>query len=276
MSEVILVDITTLLGLLLGIGSMIASVFIEGGHLGALINTSGFVIVFGGTFGATLASYPQETVLSLPRLMALAFQGQDVKPERMIGLFVELATQARREGLLSLEERARSMEDEFLQKGLMLVVDGVDPEAIRGILQAENDAMAQRHREGYSMLEGMGGFAPTMGIIGTVMGLVHVLSSLDDPSGLGEAIAVAFIATLYGVFSANLLWLPIGSALRKRSEAEVFLRKVMTEGILAIQAGQNPHVVREHMEAFVAPKLREEAESAEQTMGQMQAEPGAA
>lgn len=269
-------DIGTLLGLLLGFGVLIASVFIEGGELTALLNVSGAIIVFGGTLGATMASFPQRTVMSLPKLIAMAFKGQPSRPEEMIDFFVDLATRARREGLLSLEEQAGSIEDPFLKKGIMLVVDGVDPKQVRAILHTDNTAMAQRHQEGYGMLEAMGGYAPTMGIIGTVMGLVHVLSSLEDPSGLGAAIAVAFIATLYGIMSANLMWLPIGSKLRKRSEAEVFSREVMTEGILAVQAGLSPHIVSEQLKAFVAPKLREQAEPAGEPVGQVQAEPEAA
>ncbi len=265
-------DITTLLGILLGFGAMIASVFIEGGELTALINISGAVIVFGGTLGATLTSHPMRTVKKLPKLIALAFKGQPDKPEELIDFFVDLASQARREGLLSLEERAQSIEDPFLKKGIMLVVDGVDPKMVREILHAEKNSMIHRHQEGYSMLEAMGGFAPTMGIIGTVMGLVHVLSSLEDPSQLGAAIAVAFIATLYGVMSANLVWLPLASKLKKRSEAEVFTREVMMEGILAIQAGHSPQIVGEHIRAFIEPKLRERQEAAGQPAGQMQPE----
>lgn len=269
-------DIGTLIGLVLGIGAMIVSVFMEGGELASLVQPSAAVIVFGGTFGATIASTPQHVVMSLPKLLAIAFQGGTAEPEEMVDFFADLAGRARREGLLSLEEQAANMEDHFLRKGIMLVVDGVDPEQVRSILHAENTAMARRHEEGYSMLEAMGGYAPTMGIIGTIMGLVHVLSSLEDPSGLGEAIAVAFIATLYGVFSANLVWLPIGAKLRKRSEEEMFLREVMTEGILAVQAGHNPHVVREHLQAFIAPESREPAELAGEPIGEMQVEPEAA
>lgn len=270
-------DITTALGLLLGIGAMIASVFIEGGELSSLVNESGAIIVFGGTFGATLASFPRQTFMSMPNLIAKAFTGEESSPEELVGFFRNLATRARREGLLSLEEEAENIEDNFLRKGIMLVVDGVDPKAVREILHTENKAMAQRHAEGYGMLDAMGGYAPTMGIIGTVMGLVHVLSSLEDPSGLGEAIAVAFIATLYGVFSANLIWLPIGSKLRKRSEEEEFMREVMTEGILAVQAGHSPHVITEKLEAFIAPKLRGRAEEiGGEPVGQMQTEPEAA
>lgn len=265
-------DITTLLGLLVGFGALIASVFIEGGELSALVNISGAVIIFGGTLGATLVSFPQRTVMKLPKLITLAFKGQDLSPEKLIDFFTELASQARREGLLSLEERAQAIEDPFLRKGIMLVVDGVDPSMVREILRAERESMAHRHQEGYSMLEAMGGYAPTMGIIGTVMGLVHVLSRLEDPSQLGAAIAVAFIATLYGVMTANLIWLPLASKLKKRSEAEMFLREIMTEGILAIQAGHSPQIVGEHIRAFIEPKLRERQESAAQPAGQMQPE----
>ncbi len=249
-------DIMTLVGLVLAFGSLIASVFLEEGKLESLWNISGFVIVFGGTFGATLISHPQQTVMLLPKLLMLAVMGKVEKPEHLVDFFVELANQARREGLLSLEEKARELTNPFLRKGIMLVVDGVDPKVVREILHTELKAMAHRHKQGYAMLEAMGGFAPTMGIIGTVMGLVNVLSNLSDPSKLGPAIAVAFIATFYGVATANLLWLPIANKLKQRSAEEVFVREVMIEGILAVQAGHNPHIVGEHLKSFVAPKTR--------------------
>lgn len=253
-------DIMTLLGLVLAFGSLIASVFMEEGKLESLISPSAFLIVFGGTFGATLVSHPQQTVILLPKLLMLAVMGKVETPDHLVEFFVELANKARREGLLSLEEKARELPDPFLRKGIMLVVDGVDPKIVREILHADTVAMTHRHKQGYGMLEAMGGFAPTMGIIGTVMGLINVLSNLTDPSKLGGAIAVAFVATLYGVASANLIWLPIGNKLKKRSEAEVFLHEIMVEGILAVQAGHNPHVVGEHLKAFVAPKVRNKLE----------------
>lgn len=269
-------DIMTLLGLLVGFGAILTAVVIEGGELQALVNVPGALIIFAGTFGATMVSFPQRTVIALPRLIALAFKGQTIKLEELVDFFIELATQARREGLLSLEERAQNIEDPFLKKGIMLVVDGVDPKLVREIMHAERESMAHRHQEGYGMLEAMGGYAPTLGVLGAVLGLIHALSSLEDPSGLGEAIATAFVATLYGVGVANLVWLPLASKLKTRSQAELFMRDVMLEGILAIQAGHNPQIVGEYIRAFIAPKLRERPETAGQPAGQMQAEPGTA
>ncbi|NOZ28601.1 MAG: flagellar motor protein [Chloroflexi bacterium] len=255
-------NIATILGLVIGFGALLASVVIEGGELVALLNVSGALIVFGGTFGAALVSFPLERVLVVPKLIARTLGGGGLEPERIVLQLVELADKARRQGLLSLEEEEGNITDPFMKKGIMLVVDGVDPAEVRHILETETHLMAERHAQGYSILEAMGGYAPTMGIIGTVMGLVHVLSNLEDPSELGAAIAVAFIATLYGVASANLVWLPLGSKLKESSAEEVLMRKIMTEGILAIQAGDNPHIVRQKLEAYLPPSIREKINQA--------------
>jgi chemotaxis protein MotA len=249
-------EISTGVGLALGFGALIISVFLEGGTPMALVNVSAAVIVFGGTFGATLVSFPMKRFLTLPGLIAQSFQSYKGDAQSLIELFVDLADQARREGLLSLEEAAGKIQDHFIRKGVMLVVDGVDPAVVRDILETDTHLVAQRHKDGYSMLAAMGGFAPTMGIIGTVMGLINVLSHLSDPENLGHSIAVAFIATLYGVASANLLWLPIGNKLRQKSEAELLAREVALEGVLAVQAGENPRIIREKLESFLAPKMR--------------------
>jgi chemotaxis protein MotA len=255
-------DPSTLIGVLLGLGALFLSVVMEKGDLTALIKPSAALIVFGGTLGASLASFPLATVIALPKLMMTAFLGKKIEgPEKLIPFFTELANRARKEGLLSLEEQARTLEDPFLRKGLMLVVDGVDPELVSDILKTENHQMTARHHQGIAILTAMAGYAPTMGIIGTVLGLVNVLTSLNDPSQLGEKIGVAFIATLYGVGSANLLWMPLATKLRKRSEAEAFGREVMIEGILAVQAGNNPYIVSELLMAFVAPKARKASET---------------
>lgn len=164
---------------------------------------------------------------------------------------VEMARRARRGGVLSLEEEAQAINDPFLKKGILLVVDGTDPELVRNVLDIDLAMTEKRHSSNYSALEAMGGYAPTMGIIGTVMGLVNVLAHLEDPSKLGSAIAVAFIATFYGVASANLLWLPLASKLKKRSEDEMVLRQMMLTGILSIQAGDSPRVVEDKLKSFL-------------------------
>jgi chemotaxis protein MotA len=250
------VEISTGLGLILGFGALIVSVYLEGGTPMSLLNISAAVIVLGGTFGATLISFPLKQFLALPGLIAKSFQASNNDVQTLIELFVQLADQARREGLLSLEEQANQIEDDFIKKGVMLIVDGVDPAVVRDILDTDTHLVSERHKAGYNMLQAMGGFAPTMGIIGTVMGLINVLSQLENPENLGHSIAVAFVATLYGVATANLLWLPIGNKLQGCSEGELMAREVVIEGVLAVQAGENPRIVREKLESFLAPKQR--------------------
>ena len=245
---------SSVIGMILGVGALAVAITMEGAELDRFLSESAALIVFGGTLGATLTSFPLDQVMKLPKLIVKAITGggSSMPPARAVELFVHLAEKARREGLLSLEEEAGKIDDPFVRKGMLLVVDGIDPEVVKDVLEVDLAAMAERHHLGYGMLEAMGGYAPTMGIIGTVMGLVHVLSSLEDPSGLGGAIAVAFIATLYGVASANLLWLPLGGKLKAQSKEEIALREVAMEGILAVQAGDNPRIVREKLEAFLA------------------------
>jgi chemotaxis protein MotA len=253
-------SITTILGLILGFGAIIMTTILEGSSLSSLINLPGAMIVFGGTFGATLGSFPMETVLSLPKLIVKAITGPKAKPLETVKFFVQLADKARKQGLLSLEEEETKISDPFMKKGIMLVVDGVDPEDVRHMLQLDSQQMSQRHAKGYAMLEAMGGYAPTMGILGAIMGLISALSHMEDPSSLAHSIAVAFVASLYGVASANLLWLPLGSKLKKDNEVELLSRNIMMEGILAVQAGDNPYIIQRKLETFLPPKMRAQLE----------------
>lgn len=253
-------EISTPIGLVLAFGSLLLSMILEGGNPTSLINVPAMVIVFGGTFGAALISFPLATFLRLPGLLGQSFQAYKGDPKSYIELFVNLADQARREGLLSLESEAEKIDDPFIKKGVMLVVDGIDPAVVREVLETDTHLVSQRHKGGYSMLEAMGGFAPTMGIIGTVLGLINVLSRLSNPDELGHSIAGAFIATLYGIASANLIWLPIGNKLKGKSGREIEVRELVIEGILSVQAGDNPRIVRDKLESFLAPKLRGESD----------------
>ncbi len=250
-------NIATILGLIVGIGAILASVVIEGGALRALINVPGALIVFGGTFGAALVSNPLERVLALPKLiMRTITGGSSHHAEALVSQLVNLADKARRQGLLSLEEEEEKIADPFLKKGIVLVVDGVDPAEVRHILETETHLMEERHAHGYNLLEAMGGYAPTMGVLGAVLGLINVLSHLEESSSVGEGIATAFVATMYGVGVANLVFLPLSGKLKGYSQEEVLMRKIMTEGILAIQAGDNPRIIREKLEAYLSPRLR--------------------
>lgn len=247
-------DLATVLGIVLGFGALIVAFVLEGGHLSSLIGITAYMIIFGGTFGATMTSYGLKDMLELPKLIMKAIKTPPDRRAVLVEEIVKLAEIARRDGLLALENQP--IEDPFLKKGVMLVVDGTDAELTEQILHADVEAMEQRHARGYGIFQTMGGFAPTMGIIGTVMGLVHVLSSLKDPESLGPAIAVAFLATLYGVATANLLWLPLYNKLKLRSKEEVTEKQLIIEGVLGIQAGENPRMLREKLLVHLPPQAR--------------------
>ncbi|HBV96570.1 MAG: flagellar motor protein MotA [Peptococcaceae bacterium BICA1-7] len=250
-------DLPLVLGLLLSLFSLVGGFLWEGGHAGSLLMPSAALIVFGGTFGATTVSFSISELKSVPKLFKIALFPKEQEPALVIDLIVSLADEARREGLLYLENRLDDINDQFLRKGVQLVVDGTDPELVRSIMEVELYAIEERHHVGSSIFEAAGGYAPTMGIIGTVMGLVHVLGNMSDPNSLGPAIAVAFLATLYGVGSANVLYLPMAAKLTNLSKKETNLRLLMIEGIVSLQAGYNPILIRERLSAFLNPSIRE-------------------
>lgn len=252
-------DRTTVTGLLLGLGALLLGFAAEGGHLAALLSPTAALIVFGGTFGAVVLSTPGEQLRQIPKALKIAFKPQTLDANETIDELVELSMVARREGVLALEDRVETNEDEFLRNGLRLVVDGVDSDLVRSILETELSFLEDRHEKAAQPFEAAGGYAPTMGIIGTVMGLVHVLGGLSNVDTLGPQIATAFIATLYGVASANVLYLPLAAKLKRRSKDEVIVRELMIEGVLSIQAGENPNILRHKLRAFLAPERRSAA-----------------
>ena len=257
-------DTGTIIGMGVAFFGLLGGAVVESGGftiLISLLNVPSFMIVVLGTFGATLIFYPLDRVKQLPQIIGLAFRAPASEERHIVNLFVRLSERARREGLLALENDASEIEDPFIKKGVLLVVDGTDPELVREVLEADVHAMSERHEGRFGMLEAMGAFAPTMGIIGTVMGLINVLSNLSEPETLGHSIAVAFIATLYGVGTANVLWLPLGGRLKQRHKEEVSVRNLAIEGVMAVQAGDNPRVVREKLEAFLPPAMRGEEEA---------------
>lgn len=250
-------DLATILGLLIAAIGIIGGFTIEGGSIGGLINIPGMMIVLVGTFGATMVAFPLAHILALPRIaMAAFFSKVQVHANHMAGELVAMADKARREGLLSLEEEAQTIDDAFARKGLMLMIDGTDPDALRAILEIDIDALSARHRENARIFEAAGGFSPTLGVLGAVMGLITVLSHLDKPEELGHGIATAFVATFYGVGFANVVVLPLAEKLEVRSQEERLVREMILEGILAIQSGDNPRIVREKLESFLAPGHR--------------------
>lgn len=249
-------DLATLIGLLIGLGGLIGGFLLEGGHGSMLIVETAAIIVFGGTFGAVIISFTSDELRYVPSAIKNVFTQKQVDYMTSLNKLVEIADKARREGLLSLESQLEDIDNEFFARGLQLVIDGTDPELTRNMLEMEIEAFEQNEMIGSDIFMVAGGYAPTMGIIGTVMGLIHVLSSISDPDMIAGAIAVAFLATLYGVASANVLWLPFGNKLKIKAEKEVLLMELILEGILSIQAGENPRVIREKLMTFLPPNVK--------------------
>jgi len=246
----------TAIGIGLAFGSLLMSSLMDGTSPASFINIPALMIILGGTAGVTLASVGMDSMKRIPSLYKLVFAAEPPDMRGQLDRLVVLADKARREGLLALDAQLSEIEDTFTRNALQLVVDGTDPEMVNTILEAEVDGMAARHHAGAAPFEKAGGFAPTMGIIGTVLGLVHVLQNLAAPSTLGPSISAAFLATLMGVGAANVIFLPIANRLKAISAEEVELRMMTVEGILSIQAGDNPRLVSEKLMSYVPPAQR--------------------
>jgi chemotaxis protein MotA len=265
---------STAIGIGVAFAGLAAGALMEGASPTAFLNIPALLIVLGGTFGATFAGTSLEKIKLIPALYTKAIGAEKPDMGGQLELLVSFAERARREGLLALDEEVGLLDDAFTRKGLQLVVDGTDPELVREILENEIDGMVARHQTAVAPFEKAGGFAPTMGILGTVMGLVHVLENLAAPATLGPAISGAFIATLYGVGSANVIFLPTANKLKSLSGEEIELRTMTLEGILSIQAGDNPRVVADKLLSFIPPGERvTEDGAADEAIGVVPVEP---
>ncbi|HNX58754.1 MAG TPA: MotA/TolQ/ExbB proton channel family protein [Spirochaetota bacterium] len=249
-------DSSVLLGLGVGFGGLLVGFLLEGGKPAGLIGFSALIIILAGTSGALIVSFGMKQFMTIPRLFKDSLKAALGPSKELVQLLYNFAEKARREGLLSLEDDIDKLGDEFLKKGIRLVVDGVDPEIVRNTL--ENDIALYEHRkkEEVEILFQAGGFSPTMGIVGTVMGLVLVLANLGgDAAALGHSIAAAFIATLYGIGFANLIWLPVANKLKGKMKEEVLARELILTGILSIQAGENPSLIKDKLGAYVEEEI---------------------
>jgi len=200
-----------------------------------------------------MVAFPMSVVKRLPKMVMLAMREPVQDPSAIVQQFVKLAERARKEGLLALEQEAPTILDPLIRKGVMLVVDGTDPEVVTQVMEIEIAAREARHEVGISMLEALGGFAPTLGILGTVMGLIRILAHIGSATEMAASIAVAFTATLYGVGSANLFWLPLANKLKRRSATEAEMASLIVDGVSAIQAGDNPRIVQEKLAGYILP-----------------------
>ncbi|MDD2308034.1 MAG: flagellar motor protein [Desulfuromonadaceae bacterium] len=244
-------DLATIIGLVMGFGAIFGGAAIEGVHISALIQPTAALIVLGGTFGATFVSFPLPAIINALKSIKIAFLPAKVDHEQVVKDIINYATKARRNGLISLEQEAQSVRDPFIKKGISLVVDGIDPQKLRETLEADIMAYEDHSKHSIEFYEAAGGYSPTIGIIGAVLGLIHVMANLSDTSKLGGGIAVAFVATIYGLMVANLICLPVGAKLKIRMKEEMLRRIMILEGLIAIQNGENPHFIEQKLMAFV-------------------------
>jgi chemotaxis protein MotA len=242
---------------LIGVGLAFAAIFmamtLEGTAIASILLPAPLILVFVGTFGVGMASGIMRDTAGFIDQLKKAFLAKPGKPDELVETMVKLAEKARREGLLALEDAMKDVSDPFLKRGLQLAIDGTDSEELREILEGEVDAKRKADRAGAKIFADMGGYAPTIGIIGTVVGLVHVLANLSQPEQLGHMIAAAFVATLWGILSANVLWLPISNRLKRVSEVECGQMELVIAGIINIQAGANPRLVAQKLRSLLPP-----------------------
>jgi chemotaxis protein MotA len=244
-------DPSTIIGLGLALGAIVVSMIMDGGDIGAMFLIPPMILVFGGTIGAAMAGTLMHEAKAMPKSMIRAFTAKVTTAQESVDIIVKMAERARREGLLALEGDVAEVEDPFLRRALEMAIDGTDADEVAEILGAEVDAKRAADGAGAKLFHDMGGYSPTIGIIGTVLGLIHVLGSLTDPSSLGEKIASAFVATLWGVMSANIFWFPLANRLKRISEAECEQMEVTIEGVLAIQSGSNPRLVAQKLQSML-------------------------
>lgn len=255
-------DILTPIGITIGFMMISAAILTSGGREGFItfVDITSVFIVIGGLIGSLLINFKFEQIRLFYGVFKEAFRKSDQKIPDLIQLFVNLSERARKEGLLALEDEMADEEDEFIKKGVLLAIDGIEPEVINEIMNAEIIALEDRHYKGRIILEKAGEYAPAWGMIGTLIGLVLMLNNLDDPSSLGPNMAVALLTTLYGTVLANLVFVPMASKLENKTSEEIFIKQIIIEGIIGVQSGQNPRILEEKLSAFLQGDLEEPSE----------------
>jgi chemotaxis protein MotA len=248
-------DLATIVGMVVSFG-LIGTAIVLNGDLLLFFDVPSALLVLGGTFGATLTQYPLGRFLQIGSLIRKAFVSRTPDTAMVIDQFMDYAGRARREGILSLESLAGAMSDPYLKKAMQLTVDGLEPDAIQEILEAEIQNTEDRHERGVDLLRAMAGYAPAIGMMGTVIGLVQMLENMSDPSTIGKSMALALLTTFYGTILANLICLPLMGKLKQRSREEILVMEMQREGVLGISRGENPRIIMEKLSCFQAPKER--------------------
>ena len=250
------VDIATIIGIVVSFGLMLWAILM-GGPLSLFIDLPSIAIVFGGTAGVALISFPLADVLGTIAIFKKTVLIRETNTNALIAQMMEFATRARKGGILSLQDSIDQVEDQFLVKALQMAVDGQEPADLKTMLQTEIDNIAARHSNGAQILDTMGAIAPAMGMVGTLIGLVQMLQNMSDPAAIGPAMAVALLTTFYGAVLANVLFIPMAGKLKTRSKTEILQKTVITEGMESILSGENPRIMEQKLHAYIAPRKRE-------------------
>jgi len=249
-------DIATVLGVISAFGLVLVAIFMGGG-LGLFINIPALMIVVGGTLGTTMINYPLKDMFGVLNVVKKALLTKNISTNELVKTFLVFAGKSRKEGILSLEGDIREVSDEFLQKGVQLSIDGLEPQEISNLLETELDFIRTRHQLGAEIFTTMGTFAPALGMIGTLIGLVQMLQSMEDPSSIGPAMAVALLTTFYGSIMANIICMPIAGKLKTRSKEETLTKEMTIQGVISLSNGDNPRILEQKLHAFVPPNQRE-------------------
>jgi len=255
------VDFLTIIGLAIAIGSILGGQILEGGHISSIMQLTAFIIVMGGTIGAVCIQNPMSVVLKGVSLLSLALFDPKVDVKKDIGTIIDLANISRKQGLLALEGKIKDIPDPFFKKGVQFIVDGTDPKMMQEILETEVEHHEEEGVTAAKIWEAAGGYAPTVGILGAVLGLIHVMENLADPSKLGGGIAVAFVATIYGVGVANIVFLPLANKIKLKLKHQSAGRAVVISGLVGVAQGDNPRILQEKLECFLPPGQRSKPES---------------
>ncbi|MCP9456419.1 MAG: flagellar motor protein [Nitrospira sp.] len=249
-------DIATVIGIVLALAAIVGGQALEGGHLSSILQLTAFVIVIGGTIGACFVQTPLPVLLKAVGALSMAITGPRIDNKATVKLILDLANLSRKQGLLALESKLKDIKDPFMKKGVQLIVDGTDPKAVHEILEVEVEHYEEEGLKAAKVWEAAGGYAPTIGILGAVLGLIHVMENLADPSKLGGGIAVAFVATVYGVGSANLLFLPLANKIKLKLKEETTAKNLAIVGLVGLAQGENPRLLQEKLEGFLSPAER--------------------
>ncbi|MDG4656594.1 flagellar motor stator protein MotA [Ectobacillus antri] len=262
-------DLATIVGILLAIIAVVFGMFLKGADVQALLNPAALMIIFVGTAGAVTIAFPGKQLKRLPKLFKLLFttNKKQLSYQELLELFVRWAGESRKHGILSLEQQVNEVDDDFIQRGMKFVIDGISPEDLKNMMEAEIEAIEERHASGARMFTQAGTYAPTLGVLGAVIGLVAALGNLSDINKLGHAISGAFIATIFGIFSGYVLWHPFANKLKQKSAEELEKKRLILECMLMLQAGTYPFLIKNRILVALSETERKKLEAGDGTDG---------